>query len=204
MTSAQQNGELKDELLRETKFEETQSLFDKSTHQSIGKAVLGNHVNVVEYLLGHNGIETHLKYRNSRGENVLHLASRLCNPEVFRLLVPRFPEGINAEDDQGDTPLVRVIMSPAASRYESARILLRQSSTDWNSHSLEWQWSALRAAVLCRDLDMCCILILIGNIDPVSILTRGCKNEDDMLGYLIDLFELETEANSSQLVGSVD
>ncbi|KAJ5212655.1 uncharacterized protein N7498_004301 [Penicillium cinerascens] len=41
MTSAQHKGELRDELLRETKFEETQSSFDKSAHQSIEKAVLG-------------------------------------------------------------------------------------------------------------------------------------------------------------------
>ncbi|KAJ5934388.1 hypothetical protein N7466_003935 [Penicillium verhagenii] len=109
LTSTQNNAELRKELFRGN------SSFDKSTHQSIGRAVLGNHIDTVRYLLSDNDIETHLRYRNSLGENVLHLASRLCNPEMFRLLVPRFQEGVIEEDDQGDTPLARIIMSPAAS-----------------------------------------------------------------------------------------
>lgn len=80
MTSAQHNAELGCELLREFRPEQW-STFGKPTHQSIGEAVMGNHIDVVEYLLSENDIEAHLRYRNSRGENVLHLASRLCNPE---------------------------------------------------------------------------------------------------------------------------
>lgn len=40
------------------------------------------------------GIEAYLQHWNSRGENVLDLASKLCNPEMFRLLISRFQEGI--------------------------------------------------------------------------------------------------------------
>lgn len=54
-------------------------------HQSIGEAVIGNPVDVVEYHLSKEGIRTHLEHRNSRGENVLHLASKLCNPAMLRL-----------------------------------------------------------------------------------------------------------------------
>lgn len=215
MTSAQDNGELRNELLRENQLEEQRSSFDKSTHQSIGQAVLGNHVDIVEYLLGENGIEAHLRYRNSRGENVLHLASRLCNPEMFRLLIPRFQEGITAQDDQGDAPLLRIIMSPLTSRYESANVFLSQSSTNWNSHSLGWQRDSLRAAVSRLDLDMCCILIWIGNINPVAALTcgnegrmnlkeRGPRNEGNLLGTLVDLLISGSEGNSAQLTGSVE
>ncbi|KAJ6019002.1 hypothetical protein N7522_001069 [Penicillium canescens] len=214
MTSARRQRGLRNELLREKQFEEKQPSFHNSTHQSIGLAVLGNHVNIVEFLLGENGIEAHLQFRNFRGENVLHLASRLCNPDMFRLLVPHFQDDINEEDNQGDTVLDRIIMSPLASRYESARILL-QSRANWNSNSMGWQGNALRAAVLRRDVDMCCILIWVGNINPASALTcgsqsqrnshdRGPKNEDDMLGTLVDLLGFEPEGNSSHLVGSVE
>lgn len=215
MTSAQHKGELMNEFLREKQLEEKKSSLDESTHQSIGQAVLGNHVDIVEYLLGENGIETHLRYRNSRGENVLHLASRLCNPVMFRLLIPRFREGINAEDDQGDAPLLRIIMSPLASRYESANVFLSRSSTNWNSHPLGWQRGSLRAAVSRLDLDMCCILIWIGNINPVAALTcgnegqinlkeRGPRNEGNLLGTLLDFLLSESEGNSAQLTGSVE
>lgn len=70
MIRAQHKAELRSELLRGLRRERHRP-FDKSRHQSIGEAVLGNHVDVVEYLLKENGIEAHLQFRNSRGENVL-------------------------------------------------------------------------------------------------------------------------------------
>ena len=96
---AQHNAELKTELLRGSSREPQTMSFGKPVHQSIGEAVLGNHVDVVEYLLGQQGIEAHLQHRNSRGENVLHLASRPCNPVMFRLSVPCFKECIHQTDD---------------------------------------------------------------------------------------------------------
>lgn len=83
MDSAEHKAELKTELLRGTQRETQDRSFDKQVHQSIGEAVLGNHVDVVEYLLRQQGIEAHLQHRNFRGENVLHLAARLCNPAMF-------------------------------------------------------------------------------------------------------------------------
>lgn len=157
ITSAQHKPALKNELLREFQCEAQWSRSGEPMHQSIGEAVLGNHVDVVRYLLEENDIEAHLRYRNSRGENVLHLASRLCNPDMFQLLVPRFQEGIHQADNQGDTALERIIMSSSTSldRYESAKILLVQSGTDWNSHFSDGQQDPLWAAVQLGDLDMC-------------------------------------------------
>ncbi|KAG9244617.1 hypothetical protein BJ878DRAFT_59934 [Calycina marina] len=102
--------------------------FGKPVHQSIAEAVPGNHVDVVEYLLRQNGIEAPLQHRNSRGENVLLLAARLCNPAMFRLLAPRFKEGIHQTDNQKETALVRIIQHSSVSmdRYESAQILLAE------------------------------------------------------------------------------
>ncbi|RYP21601.1 hypothetical protein DL767_009218 [Monosporascus sp. MG133] len=100
MTRAEHDAELRGELLRDSRCNKQTPFSGKPTHQSIGEAVLGNHADVVEYLLGQNGIEAHLRYRNSHGENVLHLASRLCNPAMFRLLVPRFQEGVYQTDDR--------------------------------------------------------------------------------------------------------
>jgi hypothetical protein len=96
LDAAQDNAalrhELLHELLHEPEPEQPLSPISWSPHQSIGEAVLGNHVHMVAFLLGEPGIEAHLRHRNCRGENVLHLASRACNSAVFRLLVPRFPD----------------------------------------------------------------------------------------------------------------
>lgn len=176
ITSAQHKEKLRSELFRGSRIE-PQWTISEPVHQSIGEAVLGNHVDVVEYLLKVNDIDAHLRYRNSRGENVLHLASRLCNPEMFRLLTLRFPEGIRQTDDRGETALERVIMNCSASRnrYESAKILLLQSGADRNCHSLSWKHSLLRVAVRLRDADMCSLLIHIGDINPLSASTQDSE-----------------------------
>jgi hypothetical protein len=76
LAHAQPETELRDELL------------NKSTagHQSVGEAVLGGHVDVLRLLLAERDIETHLRHINYRGENVLHIASTACDPDVFRYL----------------------------------------------------------------------------------------------------------------------
>lgn len=196
MTSAQHNAEFRCELLREFRSEQW-STSVKPAHQSIGEAVLGDHIDVVEYLLRENGIEAHLQYRNSRGENVLHLASGSCNPEMFHLLIPRFQEGIHQADDQGDTALVRIIMnsSDSQNRYNSAKILLLHSGADWNGHFRNGQRDPLRAAVQLGDLDMCCLLIHVGNMNPVSTLTINSEGRMDLKDR-----PTEKEENMSQIL----
>jgi ankyrin repeat protein len=172
MDRGQHKAELKTELLRWSPREPQSMTFGK--HQSIGEAVLGNHVDVVEYLLGQQGIEAHLQYRNSRGENALHLASRLCNPAMFRLLVSRFKEGVQQTDDQKETALVRIIQRSSASRdqYESAQILLLEGGANWDDRSGDEQQDPLRIAARLGDLEMCRLLICIGKMNPLSALRR--------------------------------
>lgn len=170
MDRAQHQAELRTELLRGVRRDRQLRSFGKSVHQSIGEAVLGNHVDVVDYLLGRKGIEAHLQHLNARGENVLHLASGRCNPAMFRLLVPRFQEGTRQTDDQGDTALVRIIISSSnpGDRYESARTLLSQGGGNGNSLFSNEEQDPLRIAVRLGDLDMCYLLICVGRISALS------------------------------------
>ncbi|KAH7360505.1 hypothetical protein BKA65DRAFT_577265 [Rhexocercosporidium sp. MPI-PUGE-AT-0058] len=172
MDSAQYNAELKTELLRATQHETQNRCSGKPVHQSIGEAVLENQVDVVEYLLGQQGIEAHLQYRNFRGENVLHLAARLCNPVMFRILAPRFKEGIQQTDDQNETALARIVQdcSVSLARYESAQILLTEGSGTGNDQYGDEVQDLLQIAVRNGDLDMCRLLICTGKMDPLSAL----------------------------------
>ena len=184
--------------------------FGKSMHQSVGEAVLGNHLDVVEYLLVEKGIEAHLQHLNSRGENVLHLASGLCNPAMFRLLVPHFQGGMRQTDDQGDTALARIIMSSSdpRDRYASARILLLRGSANGNNHFWNEQQDPLRIAVRLGDLGMCHLLVSIGKMSPLSALTRGDdgqmilkdttpENQENMLAILQLLLTYANVASKS-------
>jgi ankyrin repeat protein len=153
---------------------------------------------VVEYLLGEEGFEAHLRYVNSRGENVIHLASKTCNPAIFRLLVPRLQDSMHQTDIQGDTALMRIIKSHLDSKFrcESARILLlSQAYAAWDSYSGDEQHDPLHMAVRLGDIDMCRLLICDGEVNPHSALTRGddgqlvlkdkpSRNEENILQLL--------------------
>jgi len=143
--------------------------------QSIGEAVVGNHTDVVKCLLKQEGFAAHVHHVNSYGENVLHLASKNCNPAIFHLLVPRLPEGINGCDEKGDTVLMRIVKSHSNSedRNESAKILLAsQTDVDWGDHITD-EHDPLRMAIRLGDVDMCRLLIRDGKISAHSALIRG-------------------------------
>lgn len=150
-------------------------------HQLLGEAVSHNHLEVVEYLLCQDGIQAHLQHVNSRGENVLHVASTHCNPAMFRILVPRFQHDVHKMDSNGDTPLTRVIMGLARvttgsrgweDRHESARILLSQGRGDGNTSFCDEQQNPLRIAVRLGELQMADILVRTGRMSPLSALSR--------------------------------
>lgn len=209
MSNARSRHDLRSELLRGPLAERERPRLGETSHQSIGEAVLENHVDVVEYLLGEDGIEAHLRYRNSRDENVLHLASTLCNPDMYRLSALRFPEGIHQVDVQGATPLLRIITNPLAkgsrNMYESARILLMQSGASQEGYSKDEEKDLLWRAVQLRDVDMCSLLVVHGNIKSLSILadsqgqndmegkdTRD-ENEANLLPGLMELFDIKSD-----------
>ena len=119
----------------------------ESTHQSIGQAVLGNHVDVVEYLLRQPCIEVILRQPDLPGQNILHAAFRYCNPDILRLLVPRFTDGICQLDHEGRTPLELVQMSPATNRLESAKILSEGSAATGNDCHYDEQNNSLKETI---------------------------------------------------------
>ncbi|RBR22171.1 hypothetical protein FVER53590_07379 [Fusarium verticillioides] len=139
MNNAQQNVDLKEELLRAPQ-RQPRSLAHPG-HQSVGEAALAGHVDVVRFLLEQDGIQGHLRHRNSKGENVLHLASEQCKPAIFRVLAPRFCEGLSQRDCQGRTALMRVVESSSTlqNHIESAQVLLSLSAVDQRMLSKDQQ-----------------------------------------------------------------
>ncbi|KAL4881143.1 hypothetical protein BJY04DRAFT_218660 [Aspergillus karnatakaensis] len=172
---AQQKEGLQQEILREPQDDrESLSPTDHPVHQSIGEAILENRVEMVAYLLKQPLVEPHLRYRNRRGENVLHLAAGLCNSRMFQLLLPCFPDAIHQRDAQGDTPLLRIIRNTRGSqnRHESTKVLLSYSIAQ--SDSSPWddgQHSPLRVAAQMGDFDMCALLMAVGKMNPRSDLS---------------------------------
>lgn len=152
----------------------------ETQHQLIAEAVVGNHVEVLEYLLAQHDIEAHLQYQNSHGESVLHLASRFCNPAIFRSLVPRCKDIVCQTDDQNNTVLMRIIMSPSAAqnRSESARILLSEIGADERSTFQGEQQEYLEQAMRLGDIDMCHTLIQVGGMNP---LLAAMHDDDDQM-----------------------
>jgi ankyrin repeat protein len=165
LSQAQRKAKLKTELLR--------------AFQSLGNAVLGNHLDTVECILREEGFEAHLQYLNSSNESLLHLASVSCNPGMFRILAPRLQKNIYQVDSHGDTPLVRIIKSNASSRnrYESAKIILSHASPNENGNDHERHQHPLQVAVQLGEIEMCRLLITEGKINPFLALVRDSNGQ---------------------------
>ncbi|KAF2703360.1 hypothetical protein K504DRAFT_495505 [Pleomassaria siparia CBS 279.74] len=151
MDRAQHMEELKTELWRDSR--------------PIGEAVLGDHVGAVECLLSETGLEVDLRGLNSRGENLLHMASVHCNPAIFRLLVPRLWMVVHQVDGHGETALIRIVKSDfnLKGRYEAAKMLLSHINADWTAHIANARQEALLLAMQLGDAEMCHLLIFEGS-----------------------------------------
>ena len=141
----------------------------RPVHQSIGEAVSGNHVDIVQSLLETGIVRQHLSHVNARGENVLHLAADVLNPAMFRLLIPRLPGGVHQKDRQGDTPLARVIRSPSVAhdRFVCARILILEGGAGRGEGG---QQALLDLIEGLDDQLMCDVVVSASGMDELSIL----------------------------------
>ncbi|KAL8753763.1 MAG: hypothetical protein Q9199_004811 [Rusavskia elegans] len=171
---AAHNTAMRDELLRDP---QRDSGFRLYKHQSVGEAVWNNRVEVLRYLLQQDGIEVHLRHRNSAGYNVFHTAARYCNPRVMSLLISYFREGVEQTSNAGETPLslVAFTSSSTVESRESAKMLIlagadvRAGYTDEPSN-----WSEpLRMAARHGDVAMCRVLVEVGGANPRSVLRIG-------------------------------
>ncbi|KAJ9653673.1 hypothetical protein H2198_007184 [Neophaeococcomyces mojaviensis] len=168
---AARNPAMRNEILRDVQ----RDIRPPDYHQSVGEAVWHNHIEVLRYLLKQEGIEVHLRHRDSDGYNVLHRAARWCNPEVVSLLISHFPEGVNQSNKHGDTPLHLVVFGARAmaGRLESAKILLMEGHANVRGGSTDElsNWGEpLRMAARYGDVAMCRVLVEVGGADPRSIL----------------------------------
>lgn len=87
------------------------------------------------------------------------------------------------------------------SRYESARLLLSHSDPDQVANVKE-QRNSLQVAVQLMDVGMCCFLICVGNISPLSLVSSDSPSqtesgvadsgeEENMLHQLGKLLDVE-------------
>ena len=163
---SRQHAGLRKELLSGTRLEKQLAPPAESVHQSVGEAVMGDHIDVVEYLLEEEGIGAHVSFINSRGENVLHLASKACNPAIFGVLIPFILDGLHQRDNEGATPLIRVIKSsaPSDSRLASARSLLMEGGVGEDGYLPNEIEECLDTASRLGDVDMRSLLTEVGGV----------------------------------------
>nr|XP_023908622.1 uncharacterized protein LOC112020296 [Quercus suber]POF15586.1 hypothetical protein CFP56_48780 [Quercus suber] len=181
LTRARHDDKLSAELLRTTRRQEQAPPPSRSIHQSIGEAVLGDYVDVVDLLLTHEGIESHLQCVNSRHENVLHLAAGKCNPAMIHLLVPRTRRLWHQTDHEGHSPVVRMIMSSAdrVRRLKAVETLFLHADSVEDRHSIDEQQEALRTAARLGDVDMCRLLVEAIKVSPLSAMV--CARDGHMV-----------------------
>ncbi|KFA71991.1 hypothetical protein S40288_08082 [Stachybotrys chartarum IBT 40288] len=171
-TAAALDPELKAEILRSPHRDEGRSK-TAVYHQSVGDAAWNGHGDTVAFLLEQDGIDAHLHYVDIVGNNVFHKATRYGDVEMFRLLVSRFPEGVNHRNNDGDTPLQMLVFQQ--NNHEVVKFLLEVAHADvrcgFTDKSSDWH-EPLRMATRYGDLAMCQTLVEIGGADPMSVFEQ--------------------------------
>ena len=180
--------ELRAELLRDRDRQTDPNRHDK--HQSVGEAVRSRRVEALRYLLQQPGIETHLRHRDIGGANVFALPS--CNrPEIVRLLVESYPEGLMDADGRGTTALSYLVSHGAP--IESVRILLGLEGMDLWTRGPDTFFYELRVAVRIEHVEMCAVLVEEGGADPRVALRIG---DDGLVLGLVDSIPNEKAAEA--------
>jgi hypothetical protein len=170
--AAARNPALKAELLR-TPHRDDGRFHATVHHQSIGDAAWNGHGDVVAFLLEQDGIDAHLRYKDITGKNVFHKAARGGDVKTFKLLISRFPEGVNERDEAGETPLKLLVFGRRST--ELVRLLLEEGQADVRSGNTEtsnW-YEPLRMATRYGDIAMCQTLVRHGGADPMSVFKPG-------------------------------
>jgi sirohydrochlorin ferrochelatase len=140
---------------------ETQTI---SQYQSIGAAAYRNQPHVVRYLLTqkHVDISSHLHHRTLNDKmNVVHCAAKSKNPVILRMLVKKFPSGVNDMTDGGDTPLNLLVFGASAS-VEAVRVLVEDGNADVNLTRGGAWYGPLRTAIRSGNVEVCRYLVSCG------------------------------------------
>jgi hypothetical protein len=128
-----------------------------SPYQSIGAAAFRNQLHVVRYLLTqtHVDITPHLYHRTQKDNmNILHCAAKPKNPDLLRILVSKFPSGVNELTAGGDTPL-NLLVFGASATVEAVRVLVEDGKADVNLTRGEGWYAPLRTAVRRGNVEVC-------------------------------------------------
>lgn len=142
-----------------------------SIYQSVGEAAFWGQVDVIQYLLTqeHVDISPHLHHRTKStnpsiepsGKNVLHCAANSRNPDIFRILVKKFPSGVNEQTESGDTPL-HILVFARPTDVEAVRALIEIGGADVNLSPGGGWYSPLRTAIRARNVEVCRLLASCG------------------------------------------
>ena len=175
--AAARNPALKAELLRTPHRDDGRS-HATVHHQSVGDAAWNGHGDVVAFLLEQDGINAHLRYKDVTSKNVFHKAARGGDMKTFKLLISRFPEGVNERDEAGETPLKLLVFGRMPTKL--VKLLLEEGHADVRSGYTEqvsnW-YEPLRMATRYCDIAMCQTLVRYGGADPMSVFKLGDELE---------------------------
>lgn len=172
-------------------------------HQSVGEAAAFNFPDIVKFLCQQEGIEAHLRHVNHHGHTVFHQATKDPNAELYEILIPAWPEGLDLTDKHGDQPVDYLVFSSTPGNpdhQEALRTYLRLGLGLGRIGAAHLGGETMRCATAKPDVAMCRILVVEGGVDPWTVVEldpksgRPCLRKDRQPSS-----ELATEAAAELL-----
>ncbi|OIW29244.1 hypothetical protein CONLIGDRAFT_633392 [Coniochaeta ligniaria NRRL 30616] len=165
---AEGDPELKAAIMSVSRLQRRAGTGGRPHHQSVGEAAYESQAEVLKSLCAQPGIEPHLYFVDDGGRTVFHQAARGARADIFRILIERWPEGLNQKDHNGDSPLQEVIYNNQhGSRHtmQTVKDILATGAADVTGRTDEDRSSPLCCAVKQGNVELCRVLAVDGSAD---------------------------------------
>ncbi len=123
---------------------------------------------------------------------VFYKATRKGHPEILKVLISHWPEGISLKNRDGDTPLVLLIFNNARGYpqvEQAVRILVSEGGADATGQDAEIGHSPLYTAVRSGNIPICQILITEGGADAHCVVHVNNKRGEPYLSKDVSTWE---------------
>lgn len=145
-------------------------------HQSVGEAAAWGHSEIVRFLCAQEGIKAHVQWINAFGRTVFHQAAQMASAshELFKILIPIWPDGLRLFDQEGETALTLFLFNSGTHHAEDAEVLKTLLRTGHFSPAY-LAANAIHIAAGKPSIQMCRSLIIDGGVDPWVVIDVDSK-----------------------------
>jgi ankyrin repeat protein len=130
-------------------------------------------------------MKAHLYHVGDKARTVFHQAARRGRAAIFRILIERWPGGVNVKDKNGDSPLQKVIYNNQRGSRDTAqtiREILAMGAADVTGRDDADGTTPLCLAIRQGNVELCRVLVINGSADMTRAIEVDAETGSQVCG----------------------